>query len=73
VIEGFVGVTAIDCSVGAVTVNVVEPETVPTVALIVLLPKETPMARPAALIVAVAVVPEVHVTDAIMLCVVESL
>ena len=73
VIDGFAGVTAIDCSSGAVTVKVVEPETEPKVALIGLVPAPTPLARPAALIVAVAGVPEVHVTDPVMFCVVESL
>jgi hypothetical protein len=61
VIEGFVGVTAIDWSVAAVTVSVVEPITVPDVALIVEVPTPAPVASPAALIVATAVVPELHV------------
>ena len=72
-IEGFGGVTAIDCNTGAVTVKLVEPITAPNVALIVLAPTATPLARPPALIVAVAGVPEPHVTDAVMFCVVESL
>ena len=37
-IDGFAGVTAIDCSVAAVTVSTVEPLTAPSVALIVLVP-----------------------------------
>ena len=73
VIEGFAGATAIDCNTGAVTVRIVEPETAPSVALIVLVPTVIPLARPPALIVAVAGVPEPHVTDAVMFCVVESL
>jgi hypothetical protein len=69
----FDGVTAIDCSVGAVTVSTVEPATAPSVALIALVPGATPLARPLAPMVAVAVVPEDQVTDAVMFCVVESL
>ena len=37
-IDGFAGVTAIDCSVAAVTVSTVDPLTPPSVALIVLVP-----------------------------------
>ena len=36
--DGVVGVTAIDCKVGAVTVRVAVPEIVPEVALIVVEP-----------------------------------
>ena len=71
--DGFAGVTAIDCSVAAVTVRTVEPTTDPEVALIVLLPTASADANPAALIVAVAVVPEAHVTDAVRFCVLLSL
>ena len=62
VIDGFAGVTAIDCSVAAVTVSTVEPLTAPNVALIVEVPTPAPVASPAPLIVAVVVVPEVQVT-----------
>jgi hypothetical protein len=72
-IDGFAGVTAIDCSVAAVTVRVVEPLIAPDVALIVEVPTPAPVARPAALIVAVAVVPELHVTVLVRFCVVPSL
>ena len=72
-IVGFAGVTEIDCSTGAVTVNIVEPETAPTVALMLLVPAATPLASPPAVMVAVAGVPEVQVTDAVMFCVDESL
>jgi len=61
VIDGFAGVTAIDCSVAAVTVSTVEPLIAPDVALIVEVPTPAPVARPAALIVAIDVVPELHV------------
>jgi hypothetical protein len=73
VIEGFAGVTSIDCSVAAVTVNTVEPLIAPDVALIVEVPTPAPLARPDALIVAVAVVPEVHVTVLVRFWVVPSL
>jgi hypothetical protein len=71
-IDGFAGVTAIDCSV-AVTVRVVEPLIAPDVALIVEVPTPAPVARPAALIVAVVVVPDDHVTVLVRFCVVPSL
>src|ERR1700733_7231650 len=72
-IEGFAGVTAIDCSVAAVTVSKVEPLIAPDVALIVEVPTPAPVARPVALIVAVAVVPELHVTVLVRFCVVPAL
>jgi hypothetical protein len=61
-IDGFAGVTAIEFSVGAVTVNTVLPLTAPKVALIVLVPAPTPVANPPALMVAVPVVPDAQVT-----------
>src|ERR1700675_154692 len=70
---GVAGVTAIDDSVAAVTVNVVDPTTAPLVALIVDVPTFTAVANPAALIVAVAVVPDAHVTLAVKFCVELSL
>src|ERR1700733_12704487 len=72
-IDGFAGVTAIDCSVAAVTVSKVEPEIDDDVAVIVEVPTPAPLARPAALIVAMVVVPEVQVTLDVRLCVVPSL
>ena len=57
-IDGFAGVTAIDCNVAAVTVSTVEPLIDDDVAVIVELPTPAPLARPAALIVAMLVVPE---------------
>jgi len=62
VIEGFAGVTAIDCSVAAVTVSNVEPEIDDDVAVMVEVPTPAPLAKPTALIVAVEVVPELQVT-----------
>ena len=56
----------------AVTVRVVEPFTLPKVALIVELPIPTPVAKPPVVIVATLVVSEFHVTVLVMSCVLES-
>ena len=72
-IDGFAGVTAIDCSVAAVTVSTVEPLMAPEVALIVLVPTPTPVAKPPVVMVAVEVVAEAHVTDAVRFWVLLSL
>jgi len=58
-----------DTSVAAVTVNVVLPETLPLVALIVVLPTLSAEARPPPLIVAVVVLDDAHVTLAVRFCV----
>jgi len=71
-IDGFAGVTEIDCSVAAVTVRTVEPTIDPEVALIVLVPTATAVATPPAVIVAVAVVPDAHVTWPVRFCVLLS-
>jgi hypothetical protein len=71
--DGFAGVTAIDDRVAAVTVNVVDPTTLPLVALIVDVPTFTAVAKPSALIVAFAGVPEAHVTLLVKFCVELSL
>lgn len=68
-IDGATGVTAIETSAAVVTVSSAVPFTAPSVAVIVVVPFATPVARPLALIVAVAGVPEVHVTIAEMSCV----
>jgi hypothetical protein len=70
---GFEGVTAIDWSVAAVTVSVAEPFIVPDVALMVEVPTPAPVARPAAVIVATVVVPELHVAVLVRFWVVPSL
>ena len=62
-IEGFAGVTAIDTSVAAVTVRVVEPLMPPDVASILLVPAATAVANPPAVIVATLVVTELHVAS----------
>ena len=72
-IDGLAGVTAMDCRVAAVTVSTVEPTIDPDVALIVLVPTATAVANPPALMVAVVVVPEAHVTEAVRFCVLLSL
>ena len=68
-IEGFAGVTAIDCRAAPVTVSTVDPVMPFCVAEIVLVPVATPVARPAALIVATAVVADAHVTELVRFCV----
>ena len=70
---GFAGVTAIDCSVAAVTVSTVEPTTGPNVALIVLLPTATPVAKPPAVMLATPGVADAQVTSAVRFCVLLSL
>ena len=66
----FAGVTTIVLNV--TTDGVVNPEIVPDVAVIFALPTATPVAKPPELTVALAVVSELHVTDAVMFFVVES-
>jgi hypothetical protein len=73
VIVGLAGVTAIDCSVAAVTVSKVEPTTDPDVALMLLVPTPAPVAKPPVVIVAVPGVPEAHVTEFVKFCVLLSL
>src|SRR6266436_3898499 len=76
-ILGVVGVTVIVDRFAAVTVSVVLPETPPKVAVIVVVPAATDVARPcdppALLIVATAVLDELHVTWVVRSCVVLSL
>jgi hypothetical protein len=73
VIIGFAGVTAIDCSVAAVTVSTVEPTTDADVALMVLVPTPAPVAKPPVVMVAVPGVPDAHVTEVVKFCVLLSL
>src|ERR1051325_4022368 len=67
--EGFAGVTAIETSLGAVTVSVVEPLTVPETAWIAVVPGERLVASPLALIVAAAVTEDPQVTVLVRFCV----
>ena len=68
-IEGFAGVTAIDTSVGAVTVRFVDPSTAPEAACIWLAPVATPVANPPAVMVTTLLVCEVQVTEPVKFCV----
>ena len=76
-IDGLAGVNTIDCKVAAVTVRVVEPCTVPEVAVICDDPAATAVASPCVpavlLIVAKFVFAELHVTDVVRSCVLLSL
>ena len=73
---GLAGVIAMDTSVAAVTVSVVDPDMLPDVAVIVVEPAATDVARPlepaALLMVATPVVNEFQVTDVVRSCVVLS-
>jgi hypothetical protein len=70
---GFAGVTAIDTSTGAVTVSVVAPVILLSVALIVEAPVVTPFANPPAVIVATPGAEELHVAVLVRFCVPPSL
>ncbi len=59
---GLFGVTAMETSVAAVTVRVVEPETPPKVAVIVVDPTPTPIASPGLVIVALLTSDDVQLT-----------
>ena len=71
---GLVGVTNMDTSVAWVTVNVVDPDMLPDVAVIVVEPAATDVAKPlepaALLILAKPVVDEFQVTAVVRSCVV---
>jgi hypothetical protein len=69
---GFAGVTAIEVSAADATVSVVLPTTVPEVAEMVLVPAATVVARPPAAMVAVAVLDDAQVAEAVRFCVVPS-
>jgi hypothetical protein len=74
-IDGFAGVTVIEfnTTTAALTVKVVEPVTVPKVALISDDPAFRDVANPPLLIVATVRSAEVHVTDVVSVCVLPSL
>jgi hypothetical protein len=69
---GVAGVTAMEASTAGVTVSVVFPVMLPEVAEIVVVPTATVVARPPAAMVAVAVLDEAQVTEAVRFCVVLS-
>ena len=73
VIEAFAGVTAIETSDAAVTESVVDPQILPTLALMVVLPVATPVARPAGEIAATLVVDEFQVAVEVKSMVLPSL
>src|SRR5512146_1908013 len=69
---GFVGVTEMDESVAGFTVRAVDPDTVPDVTLIVVVPAATEVAKPPALIVATPALDEAQVDVDVRFCVVLS-
>ena len=69
---GFAGVIAMDCSVAAVIVSVVLPDTPADFAEMTDEPAATAVARPLAVIVATDVVLEAQVTDDVISCDVPS-
>jgi hypothetical protein len=73
---GLVGVTARETSVAGVTVSVVDPETLPDAAVIVVVPAAADVANPllpaALLMVATPVEEELQVTVFVRFCVVLS-
>src|SRR6266704_2021138 len=71
-ILGVVGVTVIVDRIAAVTVSVVLPETRPNVAVIVVVPAATDVAKPALSIVATPVFDELQATWAVKSCVLLS-
>jgi hypothetical protein len=73
VIEALAGVTAMDFSVGAVTVSVVEPVIELEVAVIVVVPVAIVVASPLPPMVAAPALLEVHLTEPVMFCVVPLL
>jgi hypothetical protein len=71
--EPFAGVTAIDTSVAAVTLRPVDPVMEPCLAEIVVdWPEVTPVASPAALMVAAVVFDELQVTELVTSCILLS-
>ena len=65
--EAELGDIAIEVRTGGVTCNVAVPEMEPDVALIVIEPTASPVARPALLILATDVFEDDHVTEVVML------
>jgi hypothetical protein len=69
-----VALIVMDRSAAAVIVRTIELDVTPfCVALMVLVPAATPVARPAAVIVATDVFDELHVTEFVRFCVLPSL
>jgi hypothetical protein len=72
-IDGLAGVTAIETRVAAVTVSVVDPVTLPEVAVMVVVPTPVDVANPAFEIVATPAAEELHVAVPVRFCVLPSL
>jgi hypothetical protein len=72
-IDGPAGVTAIETRVAAVTFNVVDPATLPEVAVMVVVPTPVAVASPALEIVATPAAEDVHVAVLVRFCVLPSL
>ena len=66
--DGFVGVTAIEASAGGATVSVVDPTMEPEVALMLVLPWASVLAKPALLTVAIVGCDEFHVAVLVKFC-----
>ena len=66
--DGFVGVTTIEVSAGGATVSVVDPTIAPDVALILVLPWASVLAKPALLMVAIVGCEEFHVAVLVKFC-----
>lgn len=71
--EAVAGVTEIEVNTAAVTVNVAEPLIVPDLAVTVVLPFATLVARPPLLMVAIDFAEEVQVAVVVRFCVVPLL
>ncbi len=71
--DAVAGVTEIEVSTGAVTVNVAEPPIAPTVAVIVATPCSRLVARPLLLTVAIEVTDEAQIAVLVRFCVVPLL
>jgi hypothetical protein len=67
--DGVVGAILIETKLAAVTESVVLPEMLPETASIEVEPMLTELANPVAVIVAIAVDEELHVTDDVRFCV----
>ena len=69
---GFVGETAIETSVAGVIVSVVDPDMLPNVAVIVVVPAAPEMASPVLLIVETSVFDDLQLTNDVIFDVVPS-
>jgi hypothetical protein len=72
-IVALAGVTTIEVSCGGVTVSVVLPEMLPEMAMMIVEPVPTLLAKPAVLMVATVVTEEFHVAEEVRFCVLPSM